>query len=259
MISFLIHSEFRIRSTTIALASLAALTLAGCNPKTLTGGVDIKNRTPQALESSKGPNTIHVCDFKLDPSLIKTDPTGNGLGSGILGSSGSGGGILGRLRQRTQPDIHGTPEEQALQIVNLLAQKTTDELLKLKRNSDRLGNCADTPAVSGWVVRGEFRNVDEGNRAERAAIGFGEGATHLDLNVQVQSRSEGAEAKPVEVFDTAKEPGKKPGAIVTLNPYVLAAKFHMEKNATEKDIQQTAEEIAKELDRLAQPREASAP
>ena len=259
MIPFLRRCDFSVRFTTIAVIGLGALTLSGCNPRTLTGGVDIKNRTSEQVAPSQGPNVIHVCDFKLDPNLIKTDPTGNGIGGGLLGGSGSGGGILGRLRQRTQPDIHGSPEEQALQIVNLLAQKTTDELLKLKRASDRLGNCADTPALSGWIVRGEFRNVDEGNRAERAAIGFGQGATHLDLNVQVQSLNAGAEAKPIEVFDTTKEPGKKPGAIVTLNPYVLAAKFHMEKNATEKDVQQTAEEIAKELNRLAQPDKGVAP
>jgi hypothetical protein len=38
-----------------------------------------------------------------------------------------------------------------------------------------------------------------------------------------------------------------PGAAVTMNPYVAAAKFIMEKNATGKDVQKTADEIVAEM------------
>lgn len=248
-----IHSR-RMNRCSLALLSLSlALTLQGCNTKALTGGVEVKNRTAAGTPPARA-DIIHVCDFHLDPSLIKVDPTGQGLAGGLLGgASGSGGsgGILSRLRQRSQPEIHGTPEEQARQMVNQLAEDTTKALNKLHLTADRAGACPDNMASGGWVVRGDFRGVDEGNRAERAAIGFGEGATHMDLSVKIQDLSKGADAKPVEVFDTQKDPGKKPGAVVSMNPYVFAAKFHMEKNATSKDVEQTAEEIAQEIARLS--------
>ena len=38
-----------------------------------------------------------------------------------------------------------------------------------------------------------------------------------------------------------------PGAIVKLNPYVAAAKFVMSRNATERDVKQTASAIAKAI------------
>ena len=39
---------------------------------------------------------------------------------------------------------------------------------------------------------------------------------------------------------TGKSSGNKPGAVITLNPYVGAAKFVMTKNAPEKTIKKTA-------------------
>ena len=41
--------------------------------------------------------------------------------------------------------------------------------------------------------------------------------------------------------------GKKPGAVITLNPYVGAAKFVMTKNAPEKMVKKTASQIAAAL------------
>ena len=38
-----------------------------------------------------------------------------------------------------------------------------------------------------------------------------------------------------------------PGAVVTMNPYVAAAKFVLQKNATERDIRRTAEQIVEEI------------
>jgi hypothetical protein len=44
-----------------------------------------------------------------------------------------------------------------------------------------------------------------------------------------------------------EDPSKLPGAVVTMNPYVAAAKFVMEKNASERDIQKTADQIVGEM------------
>jgi hypothetical protein len=38
-----------------------------------------------------------------------------------------------------------------------------------------------------------------------------------------------------------------PGAVVSLNPYAAAAKFVLERNASQKDVRRTASEIAWEI------------
>ena len=47
-------------------------------------------------------------------------------------------------------------------------------------------------------------------------------------------------------------PNRIPGALVMMNPYVAAAKFVLQKNATERDIKRTAEEIAEQFVRYEQ-------
>ena len=46
---------------------------------------------------------------------------------------------------------------------------------------------------------------------------------------------------------SARKGSGVPGAVVTMNPYVAAAKFVMEKNASEKDVKKTAAQIAEEI------------
>jgi hypothetical protein len=45
----------------------------------------------------------------------------------------------------------------------------------------------------------------------------------------------------------AGDSGKKPGAVIMMNPYAAAAKFVMEKNAPEKTVKKTAQEITTQL------------
>lgn len=52
---------------------------------------------------------------------------------------------------------------------------------------------------------------------------------------------------PFLVMGTHTGSGRKPGAVVTLNPYVAAAKFVLSGNASEKDVKNAASEIASEL------------
>jgi hypothetical protein len=52
---------------------------------------------------------------------------------------------------------------------------------------------------------------------------------------------------PFIIFGTVKDPKQMPGAGVTRNPYVAAAKFILEKNAPEKDVIKTANAIVREI------------
>jgi hypothetical protein len=44
-----------------------------------------------------------------------------------------------------------------------------------------------------------------------------------------------------------KDPGEVPGAIVTLNPYMAAAKFVVGKSASAPDVKHTAKQIVSEM------------
>ncbi len=100
---------------------------------------------------------------------------------------------------------------------------------------------------NGWLMQGIFTEVDQGNRIKRAVIGFGRGATKMGVQVGVSNLAGSQPRTPFIIFGTFKAPKKTPGAAVTINPYVAAAKFVMEKNATEKDIEKTAEQIVDEI------------
>jgi hypothetical protein len=68
----------------------------------------------------------------------------------------------------------------------------------------------------------------------------------MEISVNVCDVSISAD-QPFLVFGTGASSGRKPGAILLMNPYVAAAKFVMSKNASKKDIQKTGACIAKEI------------
>jgi uncharacterized protein DUF4410 len=48
----------------------------------------------------------------------------------------------------------------------------------------------DTAARDSWVVTGEFVEVDTGNRAMQAGVGFGTGQSQLEVYAKVYSGSD---------------------------------------------------------------------
>jgi hypothetical protein len=69
----------------------------------------------------------------------------------------------------------------------------------------------------------------------------------MDLQVAISDLAGSDPRAAFAVFGTAKDPNRIPGALVTMNPYVAAAKFVLEKNATERDIKKTAEQVAEQI------------
>jgi len=88
--------------------------------------------------------------------------------------------------------------------------------------------------------------VDEGNRMHRALFGFGSGEAKMELYVTLTDLA--APQKPLYEVTNNENSGKKLGAVITMNPYVAAAKFVMETQATEKTVKKTASDVAKEVE-----------
>ena len=176
---------------------------------------------------------VWVNDFDLDAGDVKTDK------GGVIGEVRPG--ILERPRKRCERD----PECQAKKLVDLMAKSIVSDLEKAGYKAERLPPGASQPAT-GALLKGVFTEVDEGNSRRRAIIGFGSGEAKMDLYVTLTDLA--APQKPL--YETAKDEnsGKKIGAVITMNPYVAAAKFVMEKQAPEKTVKKTASEIAKEVE-----------
>jgi len=240
-----------------ATAATIALGIVGCSlgqaRRVTVGGASTSNE--QDLDQNEpAPNEVYVGDFVVEVGAIKP---ASGLVAGATETVGEvlqqrprllGGGILGKRL--------GSDTPQAGDVIDTLAASITDGLNKqgLGILAMRMPPGAPLPS-SGWVINGRFVSVDPGNRAERAVVGFGTGEATTEVLVEVDRLGLGT-STPVLRFGTQADSGKMPGAAVTLNPYVAAAKFVLGKQATTRDVQAMGGEIAKQIGEYARSRRA---
>ena len=176
--------------------------------------------------------TVYVSDFELDAQNVQVDQ-----GSAAAQRRP---GILERPQKKEQQD----PAAQAKKLVDTLSQSIVSDLQKAGYKAQRLTAGEAKPSVGAWV-HGVFTQADEGNRLHRAVIGFGSGQATMELFVTLTDL-----ARPQKPLYEASEKGAskdKAGAVISMNPYVAAAKFVMEKNAPEKTVKSTAAAISKDI------------
>jgi hypothetical protein len=219
-----------------AIRSLTALSVVLIVYATACGAAQNKQQATTQLQPTARPEAIYVADFAIDSAEVKED-------AGILGE----GGLLrgSRVQQLNPLHRHENPEETARRLESLLADALTQDLRNYALPAKRLLPGQSHP-VKGWVVTGQFLEVDEGNRLRRAVIGFGYGATEMQIEVHVTNVS-AHPGTPFLTLGSTTGSGNRPGAAVTLNPYVAAAKFVLAKNASEKDVTNAATSIAAEI------------
>ena len=215
------------------LAGLCVLsvTTPGCSAgKLVTGEVNVTDQAITGTVPKKAPPVIYILDFNLEYEHLQT------------------GGIVkrqGLLRRVPAPLKGDDPQKKAQHIVHGMTDALVAAFTEKGIAVQQLDAGATVPR-EGWLVSGEFLEIDEGNRAVRATIGFGKGATAMDVAVSVSDLADRPN-EPFMVFGTAKTAGKMPGAVVTMNPFVAAGKFVMEKNASDKDIKKTADQIVTQI------------
>ena len=220
----------------VILVLVGAACAAGAAPYEwkVVGGVEVKDEVRGPLPERE-PRTIYVADFALNAESYS-------------GDEGVRGALPGKLGQRLpHPLAKDNPAQRARQIVEAMAESLVQALRAKSVEAQRLRDTAGNLPAEGWLVQGYFTEVDEGNRLKRAGIGFGKGATSMDLQITISDLAGSDPRAAFAVFGTAKDPNRIPGALVTMNPYVAAAKFVLQKNATERDIKKTAEQIAEQI------------
>ncbi|HEY6336756.1 MAG TPA: DUF4410 domain-containing protein [Alphaproteobacteria bacterium] len=174
------------------------------------------------------PNAVYVRDFDLDAATVESE-------RGILPR-----GPFATLR----PGPFGAkdPQARAKELVDLMSKSLIGDLEKKGFVARRLAPGETAPA-EGWLLRGVFTEVQEGNRLRRAVIGFGQGQTDLQVVVAVDDLAQGS-LKPLYDIEEAATSNKMPGAVITLNPYVAAAKFVLAGVDLERNVVETAGKIA---------------
>jgi hypothetical protein len=170
---------------------------------------------------------IYVSDFELDAENFQADE--------------------GRTKVVQRPGIirkNQDPATQAKKMVGDMANDIVNDLKKAGYKAQRWSGSDPKPNAGVWV-HGVFTELDEGNRIRRAVIGFGAGEAKMDLYVAANDLAH--PEQPLYNVSESADSGKKVGAAITMNPYVAAAKFVMEKNAPEKTVKKTAGEISQDL------------
>jgi hypothetical protein len=132
------------------------------------------------------------------------------------------------------------------------------DLTKAGLNARRLTSTNSLPA-SGWLVRGVFTEVNQGNQLHRAVIGFGAGKTDLQVLVDIDDLALGPPKRFYELKTTANS-GKVPGAglAIVLCPAAAAARFVIAGKDLDQNVKQTASKVAAEVvQRIKQTRQTS--
>jgi uncharacterized protein DUF4410 len=249
------HLVAQAAAVAIALASVLVSCAAGTARRVAVGGATTTGEQVLAPALTAAPKRIYVADFTVEEGAVKGP---SGLIGGLEQAARKrprllGGGIVGGiLDRRTSADIPS-----ADQVIDTLASSLTDALTAqgLGFPAERMPPGAPAPS-SGWLVKGRLVSVDPGNRALRAVVGFGAGEATTEVNVEVD-RLESETSVALLRFGTQAESAEMPGGAVTLNPYVMAAKFVLGRQATTRDVEAMGKEIAKQIADYARSRRAA--
>jgi uncharacterized protein DUF4410 len=205
----------------------AAVTIMGCAGKNASD-------ESRADPSRATPPMIYVHNFDLGAATLKADPHT----------------ISGRPRLI---DFGATdPVKKLEDLSDLLARSLVEDLHKKNLLAQRLPNDAPNP-TTGWLVSGAFLEVVEGNRLQKAVIGFGAGQSNASLYVGVADLARPPGQQDLLDLHVRSEGSKTPGGAVALiehTPYGMAAKYALDRNASEHDIKRTASSIADGLEKL---------
>ena len=183
------------------------------------------------------PRMIYVRDFDLKPGIFQAE-------SGILPINPISSGVPGALI----PRILGVPEDSGdreRELLKLMSSTLVEDLTSAGLNARFLRSGELLPS-EGWLVRGAFVQVDEGNRLRRALIGFGSGETRLRVIVWVSDLGHSSSG-PFCALDTSTHSSRKPGAALSFDPYIGAARFVIDGLDLDTNVTQIAAQIADDI------------
>jgi hypothetical protein len=191
----------------------------------------------QAAGSSGEKPTVYVSDLELDAVPAKAPPQAPPAAPGVSAPAPQAGA------KKPEDD----PRKQASHIVELMSASLVAALQQAGYSAVRL-HAGDGRPEKGVGIRGLFAEVDKENHWRRAVIRTASDSGKMQVIVSVVNL-----AKPEQAFyEIASLPGNenKPGAVITLSPYVPLTKYELAKDADEAAFQTTASRIVNDLTAL---------
>jgi hypothetical protein len=147
-------------------------------------------------------------------------------------------------------DAAGRPKR----LAELLSKTIVDDLGKAGFRASRIASDAAPPG-DGWLIGGEFLEITEGNRAQRAVVGFGAGQADVQVQVEVFDLLRDPRT-PVLVYGSDEASRKAPGggamAVATHNPYAMAARYVLSRRANEDEVEKLGKKIAADLVKISE-------
>jgi uncharacterized protein DUF4410 len=191
-----------------------------------------------AEQGLKRPVVIHVRSFSISKSAANPQNAGGEVRPHLLGRlpGGEEDTVIGEHREQQQEDT-------LAKLPGLLQQALIRDLSQSIAPADSAGGVH--PSRDSWVLTGEFVQVDTGNRAMQAGVGFGAGQSQLEVHAKVYASSD--MRTPFLTFDSKGASGYLPGAVAVKNPYVAAAKFVMSNREPEQEARKVAQAIANQI------------
>jgi hypothetical protein len=192
------------------------------------------------------PDRILVYDFAVSPDEVMLDK-----------------GLSADLMQKYEEHKGSTRTAEEIKVGHKVANVVAEELVNKIRSYGLMAERAfGLPQGKGNVlmVKGQFLTIDEGNRTERVAIGFGAGRTDVQANVQVYEMTPKGMQEVDTLRGTAKS-GRKPGMAEMMGVGAIAghlllstavsgglsAGTEMTSATVEADGKRLAEDIAQDL------------
>ena len=228
---------------------LALIVLAGCASGPIAKPKVTSLAAGDGTTAVKAPPVIYVTDFYLPPGMIQQAQT-------LPQMVGFGNGPVSRIRDDVRALRDGDPESKARKLVKTLGETITANLNKAGYRAEYRPSATGLRAEffpadanlpkDGWLLGGWFERVQEGNRVEEAAIGFGAGSGQVTIEVAVSDLA-GNPKEPFLFLGSENAHRRMPGGLVALNPYAVAAKFVLTRGETERDVKAMGAAIAKGL------------
>jgi hypothetical protein len=209
---------------------MICLLLAGC------ATVKVSGQRPLGAVPTAPPQAIYVADFNFDPAGIRAE-------RGILPIS-----LMNEYADESSivfARLFGIRINRGIrerELANLMTSSLVEDLRTVGLTAYRFGPRDKLP-LGGWLLQGTFVQVDEGNRFERALIGFGDGATELDVVAWLSDLQHDKPTPFCEVSTTAHS-RKQAGAIMSLNPFEAVGRFMRGGLDLDKNVMETGSKLA---------------
>ena len=170
---------------------LFALWLAACAPSQVQTDWESGERLAR-------PDTILVYDFAVSPDEVRLD-------RGLVGDVANAAPGQARTAQEL---------ELGHKVARIISESLVSEINAMGLPAQRA-----TGAPSQWgnvlVVEGQMASINQGNEAERVAIGLSAGASDVESRVQLYTATPGG-LQVIETFTTSMKSGYMPGMAETM-------------------------------------------